>query len=205
MCWVAAAAQAGLSIMGTIAGANAQNKALQQQATAAVSNMNYNFQNYEMQRQDAFDEAVTEIEKTRLNAMQLNSSVEAAVNEDLSGGGRTAQLIMRSVQGDEARNVGAVKENYRQKSNEIDLNKESIAKGTQMNLDALKDAAKTNAKAARLGIVSSIIGGVTSGMSAKNDAISKGYDWDFFQGTVRKKSNVAQALGMGDLKAKDQY
>lgn len=122
--------------------ANAQ--AYQAKANDAIYEMNNSFANYEQERQDAYDEAVNSIMKTQLNALQLNSQVQAAVNEDMAGGGRTADQIMRSVSADTARNVASIQDNYKRKSNEIDLNKLSVYKSTKRTTSAYASAAKPN-------------------------------------------------------------
>ena len=45
--------------------------------------------------------------------MQLNSGVKAAVNETMSG--RTANLIVRAAEGDTARAVSSIQDNYQRK------------------------------------------------------------------------------------------
>lgn len=128
-----------------------QNKAnalaYQAQANDAIYQMNGSLVNYEQERQDAYDEAVTSIMKTQQNALQLNSQVQAAVNEDMAGGGRTADQIMRNTVGDTARNVASIQDNYLRKSNEIDLNKLTTLKSTQRTVASYKEAAKPNKKA----------------------------------------------------------
>lgn len=121
--------------------------AYQAQANDAIYQMNGSLVNYEQERQDAYDEAVTSIMKTQQNALQLNSQVQAAVNEDMAGGGRTADQIMRSTAGDTARNVASIQDNYLRKSNEIDLNKLTTLKSTQRTVASYKEAAKPNKKA----------------------------------------------------------
>lgn len=125
--------------------ANAQ--AYQAQANDAIYQMNGSLVNYEQERQDAYDEAVTSIMKTQQNALQLNSQVQAAVNEDMTGGGRTADQIMRSTVGDTARNIASIQDNYLRKSNEIDLNKLNTLKSTQRTVASYKEAVKPNKKA----------------------------------------------------------
>ena len=68
--------------------AKRQAEALSQQAGAAVKRMAYAFQNYEMQRVDAFDAAVNNLMKVRQGSMGLLSSVRAAVNEETGGDSR---------------------------------------------------------------------------------------------------------------------
>lgn len=161
MCW--AVASTGLSIVGAVAqqqatesNVRAQQQAAKQQADNAIKSMNYAFQGYEMERQDAFDQAVNEIQQTRMNSMQLNASVEAAVNEDYIGGGRTADLINRSAKGDELRAVSSVKDNYKRKSNEIDLNKETTLINTKAQIAGIKPPSMPSRLGMVLGVGSAI-------------------------------------------------
>lgn len=133
----------GLSVAGDYMGQRAQAKAAQAtmnaQAKAAITEMNWNIMDLEQQRTDAFDQAVAEISNTRLNSMQLNSGVKAAVNETMSG--RTANLIVRAAEGDTARAVSSIQENYDRKSNEVDLNRERQVKSTHEYLENLNASA----------------------------------------------------------------
>lgn len=145
--------------------ANAQ--AYQAQANDAIYSMNNSLANYEMERQDAYDEAVTSILKTQKNALQLTSQVQAAVNEDFAGGGRTADQIMRTTVGDTARNVASIQDNYKRKSNEIDLNKMSTYKSTQRTVASYKEAAKPNKLADILTLGSTFIQARSAYMDAQ--------------------------------------
>jgi len=100
------------------------------QREAAITNMNHLFQNYEMERQDAFDAAVMDLDKMTRNFSENLSQVEAAVNEGYSGGGRTADMVNRTAHADLGRARASIKDNYERKSNEIDLNKESVLNQT---------------------------------------------------------------------------
>ena len=105
MCSIPTMLGAGLSIYGNYVGQKAMAAQAQAQmnaqSTAAITQMNYAFQDYEMERTDAFDAAVAELDKVSLNAMQVNSGVEAAVNETMSG--RTARLLIKDAEADTAR------------------------------------------------------------------------------------------------------
>lgn len=140
---VAAGISTGLSVASDYMGQRAQAKAAQAtmnaQAKAAITEMNWNIMDLEQQRTDAFDDAVAEISNTRLNSMQLNSGVKAAVNETMSG--RTANLIVRAAEGDTARAVASIQDNYSRKSNEVDLNRERQVKNTQQYLENLNASA----------------------------------------------------------------
>ena len=128
-----------------VMGVYSQNKALEAQGRANaqtarnyITSMNYSFQNLEQERSDAFDATVADLQKTRLQGNRMSKSVDAAVNEGLMGGGRTANLVKRAARADTARAVDASKDNYRRKSNEIDLNKEATLLGTQRQIGAIQ-------------------------------------------------------------------
>ena len=105
MCWWAVAAQVAMQAYGMRQQYNAQAKYLEAQAQGATKEMNYAFQNYEIERQDAYDAAVNDIIKTRINQMQLNSQVNAAIAEGYAGGGRTANRLMQAAEADTSRSV----------------------------------------------------------------------------------------------------
>lgn len=143
MCTWVAAAQVGLQAFGMAQQSRANAKMAEAQARGAIKEMNYSFQNYEQNRRDAFDAAVNDIVKTRINQMQLNSGVNAAVNEGM-GSGRTADRLIRAAAADTSRVVASIQENYGRKSNEIDLNKEAKALSTKDYLANLKAQSKPN-------------------------------------------------------------
>lgn len=124
-----AGTQLALNIYGEYSSQKAMARAdqsrMNQQKEAAIKNMAYLFQNYEQERRDAFEAAAADLDKTTRNMNETMSQVEAAINEGYSGGGRTADMLNRTVAGDLARATSSIKDNYARKSNEIDLNKES--------------------------------------------------------------------------------
>lgn len=190
MCSFVAGVSTALQIGGNYLGQKAQYKQAQAQidaqAKAAITQMNYAFQNYEQERTDAFDAAVAEITKTRQNALQLNSAVKAAVNENASG--RTANLIVRSVEGDTARAVGSVKDNYARKSNEIDLNEDATFKSTSSYIDNLNASApKMPGRFANfVSTASTVLQNYTTTMNHKADIESQGLEWDWWRGGAKK-------------------
>lgn len=120
------------AIIGSLMSVANQNKALAAQSRANaqtarsyIHSMNYNLQGLEQQRRDAFEAAIQDLEKTKLQGNRQEAGVVAAVNEGIAGGGRTARLLVRSAEADTNRAVSSVKSNYRKKSNEIDLNREA--------------------------------------------------------------------------------
>lgn len=138
-----------LAVGSALVGAYAQNKSLEAQARANVqtakniiTSMNYSFQNLEQERVDAFDATVADLQKIRLQGGRLTSQVVAAVNEGLAGGGRTSNLLKRSVQADTNRALSSSRDNYRRKSNEIDLNKESQAMDARGKLSSIAQVQK---------------------------------------------------------------
>lgn len=127
------------SFMGQSSMASAAQELMNAQAKAAITEMNWNIMDLEQQRTDAFDLAVADISNTRLNSLQLNSGVKAAVAETMSG--RTAKLIERTVEGDTARTVASIQDNYDRKSNEVDLNRERAVLSTHAYLENLNASA----------------------------------------------------------------
>lgn len=138
-----AGASVGVQTLGSYMGQRSTVAAYQEmmdaQAKNAITQMNYNIMGLEQQRTDAFDQAVQQISNTRMNAMQLNGQVKAAVNETMEG--RTARVLVRSAEGDTARAVSSIQENYSRKSNELDLNRENQVKSTQSYLENLNASA----------------------------------------------------------------
>lgn len=201
MCSFVAGASTALQIGGNYLGQKAQYKQAQAQidaqAKAAITQMNYAFQNYEQERTDAFDAAVAEITKTRQNALQLNSAVKAAVNETASG--RTANLIVRSVEGDTARAVGSVKDNYARKSNEIDLNEDATFKSTSSYIDNLNASApKMPGRFANfVSTASTVLQNYTTTMNQKNSILASGQKYNKLTGGAKRVSNSNQKTWIG--------
>lgn len=137
----------GLNVIGSIIGARGQAKALQAQydaqRKAMITQMNYQLQNYEMQRADAFDNAVTEMMNVQRQAQDVGSQAKAVINENING--RTAELLARNVEGDRARAYEGVKEQYASKSNEIDLNEDSTYKSTASAINNLGASVQSQA------------------------------------------------------------
>lgn len=120
----------------------AQARANAQTAKNIITTMNYSMQNYEQERYDAFEATIAELEKINLQGNRQVTSVSAAVNEGMQGGGRTAALIKRSAQADVNRAVSASKTNYEKKSNEIDLNKEATLLNARSQLQGIQQIEK---------------------------------------------------------------
>lgn len=134
-----------MAVGSAMVGLYAQNRSLEAQGQAnaqtaknMLMSMNYSLQNLEQERADAFDSTIEELEKIQIQGQRLTSQVNAAVNEGLAGGGRTANLIKRSSKADVERAEVNAKDNYRRKSNEIDLNKESTLLNTKSQISSIK-------------------------------------------------------------------
>lgn len=137
------------TMASTIFGIYSQNKALEAQghanlatARSMVTSMNYSLQNLEQERRDIFEATVQELERTQLQGRRLTSSVSAAISEGLQGGGRTANLLVRSADADTHRAMASVKDNYQKKSNEVDLNKEATLMNTKAQIRSIRDVQK---------------------------------------------------------------
>lgn len=178
MCSFVAGMGTALEIGGNYLGQRAAYKQAQAQidaqAKAAITQMNYAFQNYEQERTDAFDSAVSEIMETRTNAQQLNSGVKAAIAENATG--RTAGLLMRTTEGDTARTISSIKDNYDRKSNEVDLNKENVYKSTRDYISNLNASAPKMPSRFTNFMTSAVsaIGYTTTALNQKADVLSKG-------------------------------
>lgn len=138
-----------LAVGSVMAQTYAQNRSLIKQGEAnrkTASNyikaMNYSLQNYELQRQDAFEAVVDELEQVSIQGHRVASGVDNAVNEGMLGGGRTADLLKRSATADLARTRNQLKANYTKKMNEIDLNKETTVLNTKSAINAIQDVEK---------------------------------------------------------------
>lgn len=174
MCNWVAAASATMQIAGDYLGQKSQadsaKQMMQAQAKKAWQEYNYAYQNYEMERNDAYDAAVAEITKTRLNSLQLNSNIKAAVAENMSG--RTANLLVKDAEADTARTVATMQDNYTRKSNEIDLNEDTSRVTLKNTLENINSSAPK--MPSRLtNFVSSAAVGLNAYTSAKNQISSE--------------------------------
>lgn len=134
----------GISALSSLSKQKARRAEIQNQidannqtARGLLQSMNYTFQNYETQRRAAFAAQIDAMTKDRMNAYRQEASVKAAVNEELAGGGRTANLINRSVRADESRVASQSQANYQTKMNEIDLNKEAALISTRNAINSI--------------------------------------------------------------------
>lgn len=170
MCNFASAASAGLQIASGIYGQSQQAKALQvqydAQRKAAVTQMNYAFQNYELERTNAFDGAVNELMQIRSQAQKLVSSVKAATAETQEG--RTADMNIRNAEADTARVYASVQDNYSRKSNEIDLNKESVYKSTRDYVNNLGKSLSAQMPSAMTNLINATAIGLGAYTKTKN-------------------------------------
>ena len=134
----------GISALSSLSKQKAQRAEIQNQidannqtARGLLQSMNYTFQNYETQRRAAFAAQIDAMTKDRMNAHRQEASVKAAVNEELAGGGRTANLINRNARADESRVASQSQANYQNKMNEIDLNKEATLISTRNAINSI--------------------------------------------------------------------
>lgn len=153
------------TLASTAFGIYSQNKALEAQgranaatARSMVTSMNYTLQNLEHERRDIFEATVQELERTQLQGRRLSSSVTAAVQEGLMGGGRTASLLMRSSAADTNRAAQSVKDNYQKKSDEIDLNKEATLLNTRAQIRSIREVQKPSIFGAVLNLGTAYLG-----------------------------------------------
>ena len=169
------AVSAGLGIIGQVNSFNEQQDLANAQRTQAVTQMNYAFQTHEMERQDAFDSMVEEITKTNMKNASTMGTVNTAIGENVSG--RTAGLLSRNGESKGAMTNATLADNWKKKSNEMDLNKEATLRSTQSYLANIKDPSIT---ALALGVGSSVMGVMNEGRNAEAEAKSNGltFDWN---------------------------
>lgn len=180
MCWAAAVAQVGLKAFGIYQNSKAQAAQAEALATGSYKTLNYALQNYEIERQDAFDAAVNEITKTRINQMQLNSQVRAAIAEGYAGGGRTANRLIRATEADTSRAVASIQDNYERKSNEVDLNKNAALLSTNDYLASIKKQYKPNKWGDILDLVATGVSAYNGYKNAKTEAEAAGGHMTFW-------------------------
>ena len=125
------------SYFNSRAEAEAQADQIIAQSKQAIKSMNYILQNYELERKDAYDQAVTQLGAIRLQARGLEANVANATAEQ-QGDSKTAKLINRTIKADSLRAMTQTKQNYNRKSNEIDINKEQSYLSTKSYLDNLE-------------------------------------------------------------------
>lgn len=151
----------GSTAMGIVAEneqLQAQGRANVQQAKNYITSMNYGLQNSEQERSDAFDATVNDLMKIRMQGNRQAAMVNAAVNEELAGGGRTADLIKRSAEADINRAAESSSDNYDRKSNEIDLNKEATLRNTKAQLSSIRNVEKPSLLGTIMRLGSSYLG-----------------------------------------------
>lgn len=181
------ATQLGLNLVGNYMSwkdqrenAKAQARALSQRAHAVGKNLAYTFQNYELQRVDAFDSAVNSLMKVQTNALGLESAVRAAINEETGGDSRTGRALQRAAHADTLRTVSAIKDVYERQSDEISLNKEAAKRS------AMDEIANIKAQAPQMPSYLSLLGNIAGGtlnvynsyQNALNSAQSQGMGLD---------------------------
>ena len=181
------ATQLGLNLVGNYmsfqdqrVNAKAQARALSQRAHAVGTNLAYTFQNYELQRVDAFDSAVNSLMKVQTNALGLESSVRAAINEETGGDSRTGRALQRAAHADTLRTVSGIKDVYERQSDEISLNKEAAKRS------AMDEIANIKAQAPQMPSYWSLLGNIAgstlnvynSYQNALNSAQSQGMELD---------------------------
>lgn len=205
MCWWAVAGQVALQAMGIASKNNAQASMAESLASGSYKQMNYAFENYEIERQDAYDAAVDEILKTRINSQQLGSQVNAAIMQDYQGGGRTAARLMRDAEAETARAVSSIQENYNNKSSEIDLNKERTLLSTNDYLANLKEQYKPNKLGDILSLGATALQGYNTYRSQRTLSEASGGAWSFGKGSVAGATNQLGGNSLWNYIQKPSY
>ena len=154
----------------------AQIEANKKTARGYMQQMNYSFQNMEIQRQSLFASAIEDLTKTRMQANKQVSSVLASVGEDMPGGGRTAEALVRSVKGMKSRALDSIIANYKIKSNEVDLNKEATLISTKNAIDSIPAVTRKSFGSYALDAANTYIAakGALSALKSNKDATKSG-------------------------------
>lgn len=175
-------------------GQYANNKALQAQGAANrqtarnyITSMNYSLQNLEQTRRDAFEATIDDLEQNKLQGSRQEAMVNASVNEGLQGGGRTANLLKRSAQADTNRAISSIKENYKKKSNEIDLNKEATVLNARNSISSIKDVKKPS-------LLSTLVSLGTAYMGARTT-------WESINGMRHQAGVIGHGVGDNTVRA----
>jgi len=165
-----------LGIVGSVHDYNEQVAYADSQKTAAITQMNFTFSNYEAERQDAFDQAVEEIASARQKANNTQATLKTALGEQLGSSSHTAKALERVAEGKEGQVVSQLQDNYQRKSNEIDLNKESALISTRSYLSKIKNPSM-------LGLVmnvgSQVVATTTEGNKEAAQAAKDGVDFNW--------------------------
>jgi len=184
------AVSAGLGIMGQVMNYNSQMDAANSKAQSALQAQNMKFQNYEIERQDAFDSTVNQLTSIKMQQQTQIGTAATVIGETMDSNSNTAKLLQRSVASQGAQAEGQVKASYSSKSNEIDLNKEATALSTTSYINSIK---RPSSSALLVNIGSSIYGTMQQGYNAEADAETKGvsFDWGnyMWKGSGTKKYN----------------
>lgn len=204
-----AIATLGLKVLGNIFDykaqrdqAKAQGEAMRQQAINAIRTMNYAFMNFEEERRDSFEESVGTLMKNTLNARSIESSVRSAVGES-SADSRTGRLLTRSTHADTLRNASQIQDNYRRKSNEIDLNKEQQMINTRSYIEGLHPPQMPSRMGLLFNIASTVLQDYTKNQElSANKYASTGKSENRYTGRARNgepfqgKARVSYSGGM---------
>lgn len=167
---------------------SAQSRANRQTARNYVYSMNYSLQGLQQQQQDAFEASIEDLMKVRRLGSRQESSVTAAVNEGLAGGGRTAGLLKRSAETDTALTAQSVVSNYQRKTNEIDLNKEATVLNTKSSISSIQEVEKPSIFSTLVSLGTAYVGAkntqetidaMRTGALVKTTAVSPSVSYDF--------------------------
>lgn len=191
-----------VKVLGTYADWNNKRKSaiaegdvMRQQASNAIKNMNYAFMNYEEERRDSFEQSVALIQKNTLNTRTLNSAVRASVGEEQADS-RTGNALVRASNAEAFRSKTRIQDNYRRKSNEIDLNKEAQLINTKTYIDGLHPPTVPSKFSAFVSLIPTLIQDYTMNEELKATEYAK---------TGVSRSPYTNALRAGTGKTQAEY
>lgn len=115
----------------------ANNKAVQQNMTSAITSYNYNYSNQMLAQHQDFENTITALQETKKKGSENLATVQAALGESIGGEGRTAQLLQRQVQSATNDATNQIQAQYKATTENRQLSIEQSAKSTNNQLQGL--------------------------------------------------------------------
>lgn len=176
----------GASYLGGIASMKDARNRYIAQVKSAVKSTNYDLQNFNQMRVDAYESTVEELVKIRSNQQAIQSSVMAGLNENHEAGGHTHDLLERAMQGDEARAVSSVQQNLLKQNQEINYNMLM----SQLNLQGyVNSIEKPQYKSMMVNNLVNTYAGIMQVNDREKSLALKGYETNIWGKIVPKKSD----------------
>ena len=178
-------ASLGFGLLGNAQSTKGQIEAQKAQAQEIIRKYNYSLQDIGMQRADATDSAINEVQQVRTNALGLVSGVDAALSENY-GEGRTAAQLSRAANADTLRASESIRDNLLRRYSEFDANQDRAYLNAKIGVENANSSIKAIEKSSRLGILSTLVQHGIAAKVAQSEARTKGLNWSVLKGTYSK-------------------